>query len=310
MREDMGAMDPDLLRTFLAVRKHRSYTRAAEELFVTQPAVSRRVRRLEQALGTALFEQIGKSLHTTDAGETLAAEADRLLGATGRAIEAVRAHDRGGRGALRVGASTTPGFYLLPQALGRFHRAFPGVELHYVVQNSTRIEHQILRNELDLGFVGAHLASRELHLDPVGGDEVVCFSHPAHPLARRRNLSPAALVNELWVVREQGSATRRLFESWLASTDARMGRTIELNCPEAVKALVAAGVGISFMSLHGLRDEFRRGRLRRLRVRGLNLTRPIFAARHNDKRESPSMTALLAEVRRSLTASGAAGSAG
>ena len=303
-------MDPDQLRTFLAVRRHRSYTRAAEELYVTQPAVSRRIRRLERAVGAVLFEQIGRSLHTTDAGETLAAEADRLLGAMERAAEAVREHGTGGRGVLRVGASTTPGFYLVPQALGRFHRAFPGVELHYVVQNSTRIEQQILRNELDLGFVGAHLANRDLRLDRVGGDEVVCFSHPEHPLTRRRDVPPSALEKELWVVRERGSATRRLFESWLASTGARMGRPIELNCPEAVKALVASGVGVSFMSLHGLRDDFRRGRLRRIRVRGLDLTRPIFAARHNDKRESPSMAALLGEVRRTFSTVGTTASSG
>lgn len=293
-------MNPHHLRTFLAVRKHRNYTRAAEELFLTQPAVSRQMRQLEEELGVRLFEQIGKSLHLTDAGETLAAEAEKLLGAMERTTEAVRFHRSAEVGSVRIGASTTPGFYLLPDLLGRFHRRFPKVALHYTVENSLRIEQMLVRNELDLGFVGANLPSRELELKPLLEDEIVCFTSPSHRLTKVRRIAPSSLEEEMWIIREKGSATRRLFEHWLSSRKGTIRKAIELGCPEACKALVRAGIGLSFMSVHGLRSEFQAKRLVRVPVTGMPLKRPIFLARHSEKRNSPVMETFLQIVESAL----------
>src|SRR3989304_4183746 len=145
-------MNPHHLRTFLSVRKHRNYTRAAEEVFLTQHAVSRQMRQLEEKLGVRLFEQIGKTLHLTDAGETLAIEAEKLLGAIERTAEAVRSHRSAERGSIRIGASTTPGFYLLPDPLGPFHPRFPKVALHYTVENSLRLDQMLVRTHLHPGL--------------------------------------------------------------------------------------------------------------------------------------------------------------
>jgi DNA-binding transcriptional LysR family regulator len=248
-----------------------------------------------------LFEQLGKSLHLTDAGRVLASEAEKLLGSIERSAEAVRAVRSVEHGSLRIGASSTPGFYLLPRIVGRFHRRFPGVDIGYAVENSLGIEERILRNELDLGFVGAHLSHADLRLDPVLEDEVVCFAHPSHPLARRARIDPKDLRGALWVVRERGSATRRLVEAWLAERGVRIERTIELGCPETVKALVAGGVGISAISIHGLRERSR-GRLARLPVAGLRLRRPIYLVRHADKHVSPVMEAFLGDALPALAA--------
>jgi len=284
-------MNPHHLRTFLAVWRHRNYTRAAEEIFLTQPAVSRQVRQLEEKLGVRLFERIGKSL---------AGEAEKLLGAMERTAEAVRSHRSAERGSVRIGASTTPGFYLLPDLLGRFHRRFPKVALHYTVENSLRIEQMILRNELDLGFVGAHLSSEDLVLKPLLEDEIVCFTAPSHRLAKVRHVAPGSLEDELWIIREKGSATRRLFEDWLSSRKGTIRKTIELTCPETCKALVRAGIGLSFMSVHGLRSELRAGRLVRIPVTGMSLKRPIFLAMHSEKRCSPVMETFLRIVEGAL----------
>lgn len=290
-------MNPIHLRAFLAVQKYLNYTRAGEELFLSQPAVSRQIRQLEEELGVLLFEQIGKSLYLTDAGRTLAREAPKILGMLERTAETVRGHCGSGQGSLRVGASTTPGYYLLPALLGRFHARFPNVELHYVVENSLRIEQMIVRNELDLGFVGAHLSNDNLHKEPVVEDEIVCFAASGHSLARQRRIAPQSLEGETWVIREKGSATRRLFESWLAKSGGKIGRTIELHSPEAVKVLVSAGVGISFISAHGLGKELRQKRLKKLPVLGLSLKRPIDLVRHPDKQTSPAMETFLGIVR-------------
>ncbi|MEE9281361.1 MAG: LysR family transcriptional regulator [Myxococcota bacterium] len=293
-------MNPNHLKTFLAVRKHLSYTRAAEQVLRSQPAVSRQIHQLEAELGIPLFEQIGKSLHLTDAGRTLAGEAEKVLGTLERAAETVRRHRSAEHGSLRIGASTTPGFYLLPALLGRFHRRFPEVELQYAVENSLRIEQRLVRNELDLGFVGIELPNDDLHVEPIVQDEIVCFASPKHPLARRRRIDPRSLEGETCVMRERGSATRELFEAWLARAGGKIGRTIELESPEAAKLLVAAGVGFSFMSLHGLQSEIRRRRFKKLPVTGLKLERPIYLVRHADKRTSPVTDAFLSIVRTTL----------
>jgi DNA-binding transcriptional LysR family regulator len=287
--------DPDLLRTFLAVRRHGNLTKAADELLLSQPAVSRRIDRLEKSLGLELFERLGKSLHLTDAGEALASEAAALIGAAGRLAEVVRARRAGEEGRLRVGASTTPGLYLLPEVLVRFRTKLPKVEVHFEVENSRRIEERIIRNDLDLGFVGAHLTHAALRMRVLLRDQVVFYAADTHALARKRALSPRDLAPELGIVREPGSATRRLADAWLRRTRTRLERTLEVRCPEAAKVLVRAGLGFSYMSASGLRGEGGNG-LTVLPFDGPRLERPIFVVRHADKRESTTMGAFLRAV--------------
>jgi DNA-binding transcriptional LysR family regulator len=284
------------LKSFLAVRKHLGYTRAGKALFLSQPAVSRHVQKLEDELGVPLFEQIGKTLALTDAGRTLASEAERLLGDLERVSEEVKAHAGPDRGTLRLGASTTPGFYLLPPLLGLFHRRFPAVEISYTVDNSLRIADALLRNEIDLGFVGAQVPHADLRLESVIEDEVVFFTSLTHHLAGRR-VSLRSLGQETWVVREKGSATRQLVEERIAREGMKIDQAISLGCPEGVKAVVAGGVGISFLSIHGLREDFKRGRLRQVKVRGFKLKRPIYRVSHVGKHASPVVEAFLRLVR-------------
>ena len=307
LHAEVNTVDPAPLRTFLAAFEHRNYTRAGEAVFLSQSAVTRQIQQLERELGVRLFERIGKALQPTSAGDALAAEAEKVLGALERAEETVRGLRTAERGSLRIGASTTPGHYLLPPVLGKFHRRFPDVEIRYSVENSLRIEQRIVRNDLDLGIVGAHLAHEDLNLEPVVEDEIVCYAAASHPLAERSRIPVRDLKGILWVVRERGSATRQLFEAWLASQGGRLERVLELGCPEAVKALVAAGVGISFTSVHGLRVHTgaARGRLRRLAVAGLSLRRPIYLVRHRDKHVSPTMAAFLGVLRPALSADSA-----
>lgn len=296
-------MNPDHLRTFLAAHRHRNYTRAGEEVFLSQSAVTRQVQLLERELGVRLFEKIGKGLHATAAGDALAREAAGVLGALDRAAETVRGLREAEQGRVRIGASTTPGHYLVPETLGRFHRRLPRVEIYYSVENSLRIEQRIVGNDLDLGVVGAHLTHAALHLEPLVEDEIAVFAAANHPLAERKRLAPRDLNEALWVLREKGSATRQLFEAWFLSNGGKIVRSLELGCPEAVKATVAAGVGISFMSVHGLRAGGHRRRLKVLPVAGLALRRPIYLAWHQDKHFSPVMTAFLEMLRTSRASS-------
>lgn len=286
-------VNPELLRSFLAVTRHLSFTRAAEQRALTQPAVSRQVGQLERELGAVLFERLGRAVHLTDAGRALVPLAEELLGQLDRVVETVRAYGDPAHGQLRIGASTTPGYYLLPPILGRYHAEYPGVELRLVVENTLAIEQRLVHNELDIALVGDRPAHTALRSEPVVEDEIVCFCGPKHPLARRRRIAPGDLRDELWVVRERGSATRQLFERRFVRLGGRMGRTTELSSPEGIKALVGAGIGISFMSAYGLQHEVRERRLHRLDVAGLRLTRPILVVRHADKHLAPPIRGFL-----------------
>ena len=199
---------------------------------------------------------------------------------------------------LPIGAGPPPGFYPPPPALGRFARKAPGVELPYPVETSQSIEQKILHNELDLGFVGAPPRSREILAEPFAEDEIICLASPSHALAARKRIDVKSLERETWILRHRGSATRELFESWLAKQGGAVGRTIELGCPEAVRSLVVAGVGFTYMSRLAVGTELRRRQLKQLPVKGLRLRRTIFVIRHVDKHVSPVLEAFLSIVKK------------
>lgn len=294
----MEALEPSWLTTFLAVAEHRNYTRAAEALYLTQPAVSRQMQALQRAVGLPLVEQLGKSLALSDAGQAFLREAQRLRGDLARAGEVILALRGGKVGRLRVGASTTPGLYVIPPVLGPFLRARPQVELTYRLANTLAIEEALLKNELDVGFVGGHLARAELAVEPLVGDEVLVYAARSHPLARLRTVRPERLVEETFIMREAGSATRRELETWLQRRGLELGRVIELSCPEAIKRLVAAGVGVAISSCQGLPKGG--GPFKLLRVPGLDIRRGLLIARHKDKLLTPLGQEFVSAVRRAV----------
>jgi DNA-binding transcriptional LysR family regulator len=286
---------PDLLRTFLEVRRLGSLTRAAETLYISQSAVTRRLDRLERSLGLALFERLGRRLRLTEAGEALAAEAQGLVGSLDRLAEAIQARTSGAHGRLRLGASTTPGLYLLPPLVLRYQQQHPSVDVRLSVENSLHIEQKLLVNDLDLGFVGAHLSHAAMRLQPAFQDEIVVYAAATHPLARHASVSARDLAQVTCIAREPGSATRKLVDRWLARRRVTLHKVLEIGCPEAAKPLVRAGLGFSYLSSRGLEGHGGAG-LVRLKVAGLSLSRPIYLAMHARKVPSPAMAAFLTLV--------------
>ena len=176
----------------------------------------------------------------------------------------------------------------------------PGLDLHFEIDNSAAIEQRVARNELDLAFVGGVIAHPELRTRQCLQDEVVCFARPSHPLASHKRVSSDALRSELCVLREEGSATRQLFEHWIGKKGGLLDRTMVIRCPEAQKTIVAAGIGFSFLSIHGIGPEVDRGELVRLPVSGMRLRRPITMAWHNNKHLSATIQTFMDRVCDSL----------
>ena len=224
-------MDPTMrqLEVFLAVAKAGSFRRAADRLHLSQPALSQHVGELERGLGARLFDRRGRTVTLTEAGRILEDHALRLFATLAGAREAIAELDGVGRGTLVIGASTTPGIYLMPALMGEFERAYPGISVDLRIANSRVIEEQIRANDLDLGVVGAHgpragekcLAAKLL-------DELVLIVPPTHPWAGRRQLDPSRLAQERLLMREEGSATRHVTERALQRASLGIGRTLEL----------------------------------------------------------------------------------
>jgi len=276
-------LTPARMRAFVAVARSLNFTVAARELHLSQSAVSRQVSTLEAALETRLFERLGSRLDLTAAGRALRPEASRILGDIERAQEVVRASETRGHEALRIGASSTPGLYLLPLVLSGFSRRFPNVKIQFVLSNTERTSARLIENALDIGLVGSPVSDGVLAAEPLVEDEIVCVVHARHRLARRRSVPVAELRDETFVLREEGSSTRKLFIEWIRANGGTVGDTIDVTCPEAVKSLAQAGLGVGVLSAHAVADRASRSRLAIVRVDAPKLTRKIWVVMHSQK---------------------------
>jgi len=272
------------LEVFLAIARARGYRRAAEALHTSQPALSQHMRELEGELGARLFDRLGRGIALTEAGRVLEERAQRVFATLADAREAVGELHGLQRGSLLVGASTTPGIYVLPALIGRFRRRYPGIELRLRIANSRGIEEAVRAHELDLAVVGGHgLAPGEECLAAGLLDELVLVVGRRHPWARSREVAPSRLVEELLLVREEGSATRQVTERTLERAGIRWRAGMELSHTEAIKQAVMAGLGVAFVSVHAVRDEVAGRRLAAVRLRGLRIRRH-FHAIHSEAR--------------------------
>jgi DNA-binding transcriptional LysR family regulator len=292
-------VDLHRLRTFQALSETLHFRHAAERLGVTQSAVSQQIASLEKDLGAPLFERIGRRVYLTPAGEALAREAVKVVSAVSRAREAVGAVSNGDAGRLRVGASTTPGIYLLPEVLGRFRADFPRVELDFRIANSSRIEALAVANEFDLGVCGFRPTHEELFEVELGEDRIVPVAAPAL-IGKGARVRPGDLARWPLVAREPGSATRSAVERSLATLGVELVPAFELPSPEAIVRAAEAGLGYAFVSARSAAEGIETGRLVELRVQGLDVRRGLFAVHHRDKHVTPPMRDLIDLLRARL----------
>jgi len=244
----MVRLNAHQLEVFVAVARVGNMTRAANELFISQPSVSEQIKEMERACGLPLLERQPRGVRLTHAGEvvyryaeclsTAAEELERTLGELRTLI----------RGRLRIGASMTIGQYILPKVMGEFQQLYPGVELSLAVGTSTEILDQVVGHDLGLGFVGGAPSHRGLAVVPYLVDEIVVIMDPGHELASRPSLSVQDLTGAKWIAREQGSATRSEAEHCLQSAGVRLVPAMELGSNEAVKSAVSAGLGFGLIS--------------------------------------------------------------
>lgn len=292
------------LEVFLAVARAGSFRGAAEALRTSQPALSQHVRQLEEELGARLFDRLGRRVALTDAGRLLEDHALRLVATVASAREAIAELHSLNRGSLLIGASTTPGIYILPGVIRAFREQYPRIDLSLRIANSRLIQERIRANELDLGVVGGHgLGPGEECLAAGLVDELVLVVAPSHRWAKKRGVAPQQLADEPLLMREEGSSTRWVTERALAQAGIRYRTAMELDHIEAIKQAVMAELGVAFASMYAVRGEVATGRLCALRLRGMRVHRH-FHIIHNQARTLPASARafiqLLEEKGRSL----------
>ncbi len=280
------------MRTFHHVVRLLSFSRAARHLGVTQPAVTQQVRRLEQALGQRLFHRDGRRLLTTEAGQILAPFAERILTLADDARTALESTAALRTGHLKIGASRTAGAYYVGGLLDRFKTRHPGVRVSLSIGNSQTILAGVLDFSLHAGLVAGRPESPALVSLPFVRDRLLVIVPPEHRLGRKPSVSIQDLRGLPLVLREPGSATRRLIEQAYAAHGLIVEPSMELESNEAIKSAVADGLGVAILAGAAVTQEMAAGRLvgRRLRER---LTIEFALVHHRDRVLSPLLASLL-----------------
>jgi DNA-binding transcriptional LysR family regulator len=252
------------LQVFHAVAKQMSFTKAAEVLYMTQPAVTFQIKQLEEHFNTRLFERGHGRISLTPAGDIVLKYAEKILGMSQELETRVREMTGGLSGPLLIGASTTIAEFLLPPVLGEFKGQHPEVHAKLAVANSEAIENRVAEHTLDLGLIEAPSHLPTLLTEVCCEDELHVIVKPSHPLAKLKSVTPKQAVSHPYVTREQGSGTREFTDLYLRKAGiqpSELNVVMELGSPEALKGVVGTGLGFAIMSRVTVERERRLGEL-------------------------------------------------
>ena len=251
------------LQVFHAVAKHLSFTKAAETLFMTQPAVTFQIKQLEEHLNTRLFDRAQGRISLTPAGQVALEYAERILALSAELDTRLKEMSGHAAGPLLIGASMTIGEYVLPRLIGEFKARFPAVVPTLFVGNSEAVQERVAERSLDLGFIESGSPLPSLQSEVCCEDELQVVCAPSHPLAREAYAPPVSLTQHPYISREAGSGTRAVIDRYLqqAGIASEMNVVVELGSPEAIKGLVATGLGFAIMSRVVTAKELQLGQL-------------------------------------------------
>lgn len=293
-------MDERALEVFLMVARHLSFSDAARELHLSQPAVSQQIRRLEAELSTRLFDRTSRRVHMTPAGAALLGRANDLLREHAEARRAVRSAAVEVAGGLSIAASLTIGGYLLPPVLAQLAQRAPALRIRVRIENTQEVAESLLAGRADLGFVEGDVVARGLTLTRVREDELVVITAATHRFAGSETIQLGDLAKEAFVLREPGSGTRQVAERHLESAglDPKELRVVaELSSIDAVKTAVAASLGVSIISKTAVVEGVASG-LSCQRIEGLRIARQFASATVAGAATLPAATILLDLLRR------------
>jgi DNA-binding transcriptional LysR family regulator len=296
-------MDTRQLQAFCAVVEKKSFSQAAEQLGVTQPAVSLQVRALEQRLGQSLLDRSGRRVEPTEAGRRLYRSAQRMLALEEQLLDEVSADDGRLTGTLAIGASTGPGAHLVPLLLCDFQREHPDLHIALSIWDTQTVIDRVVDRQLELGVVGALRRHRSLEFEPLVRDEIVLAVPPGHDAAGG-TISLDELKEETLIVMQEGAGVRQVVEEELRRAGLRLRGVepkLELGLQESVKSAVAAGYGVAFISRTAIEGELAAGRLAAAQVEGVEPARQIYIVRARGRSATRAAEAFLSFAKERLS---------
>jgi DNA-binding transcriptional LysR family regulator len=296
-------MDTRQLQAFCAVVEKKSFSQAAEQLGVTQPAVSLQVRALEERVGQTLLDRSGRRVEPTEAGERLYRSAQRMLALEEQLLEEVSADDGRIGGTLAIGASTGPGAHLVPLLLCEFQGQHSDLHVALSIWDTQTVIDKVAERQLELGVVGALRRHRSLEFEPLARDEIVLAVPPGHAAAGG-TITVDELKKETLIVMQEGAGVRQVVEEELRRAGLRLRGVepkLELGLQESVKSAVAGGYGVSFISRTAIEGELAAGRLAAAQVEGIEPARQIYIVRARGRSHTRATDAFLAFAKERLS---------
>jgi DNA-binding transcriptional LysR family regulator len=277
-------MDIHHLRVFASVFKNRSFSKASEELHLTQPTISNHIKALEDEFDCKLFDRLGRTILPTKEAEVLYSHSVELIERTNNLREAIGLIKKDISGKLIIGASTIPGVYLLPGFMSEFRKKFPSISFQILISDSKGIIENISRHELLLGIVGAKLGNEHIKYMPFIEDELIVVA-PPH-LSKNRMMTLQELLKFPMVLREEGSGTRKETERFLANkgiSPENIHIAGVFGSTDAIKQAVKAGLGVSILSKFSVADELRHKILEEINLTDIQMKRRFYIVTHKKR---------------------------
>jgi DNA-binding transcriptional LysR family regulator len=290
-------LDIRQLEIFCKIKELKSFSKAADEIHLTQPTLSQHISSLEGQLGVRLFDRLGREVVLTKAGEILYRYARQILSLRREAIQSIHLFLGKTQGDLSIGGSTIPGEYILPALLGQFKKRFENVRITVKVANTMGIIEDLVQNRIELGVVGAKVENRAIEYRHFVEDELVLVVPPDHRWSNRKTATVDELLEEPFVMREAGSGSRISVERQLkphgGPTMEQFNVVAELGSTESVKQAVKSGLGVSLVSKRAVAEELKSNLLKKVGIRGVRFLRPFYIATNKRRSKSPLLEALI-----------------
>jgi DNA-binding transcriptional LysR family regulator len=282
-------MNLNQLKIFYLAAKKRNLSVAAAELFITQPAVTKGLQRLQEYYDMKFVDHIGKKLVLTDAGEVLYEIAEKIFELESKAEESIRDFQERKRGRIRILSSESFGDYYLPRIIIPFSKAYPLVRITMNILPTEQVIENTATLNNDLGFISYPVEHKKLLVKEVLEDQLVIITPPDHPLGRYPTLEPSNLEDQLLIMHETGSAPRKALENYVRKNDLSVSIHLELSSNRAIKRAVEDGIGIALISRKVANEEIRNKRLRAIPLSDRSMTRKFYMVHHQDKYLSESL---------------------
>ena len=271
------------LRVFYVTAKVKSFTRAAEALFLTQPGISKHIKELEDYYGTRLFDRLGKKIVLTQAGEILYGKTEIIFSIIDQLKIEIDELQGLNRGSLNIGASDTIGIYILPKLLGQFRSTYPNIHIGLDIALNRQVVEMVLENSIDFGFLEAAIQDDRLITRPFHKDELVLIVPSQHEWASYGTIEPHKLSGCPFILSRRGSGTRTVIEERLGRMGITLTNAMELGNTEAVKKAVETGLGVSIVSKITVAREEYLGVIKTLRISGIDIERTLYFTYRKDR---------------------------